>query len=174
MADQTVIRAFARAAFETALSPWSRHLRTATARIAKSGEVPALDDPTTPMARKQALINNSLSADAPTEVRNFLYTLASQSKIGLLPDIVTSFDQLLAGATPREGATITSAVPLTDGERSQLETQLKRQYGQELNFDYQIDPALIGGIVVRVGDRVIDGSVSGKLAALKANLEIAR
>jgi F0F1-type ATP synthase delta subunit len=59
-------------------------------------------------------------------------------------------------------------------ERTKLEAKLRGQYGDELAFDYRLDPAILGGVVVRIGDVVIDGSVAGKLAVMKQKMETAR
>jgi ATP synthase F1 delta subunit len=69
---------------------------------------------------------------------------------------------------------VTTTVELTKEERQKLETKLRSQYGADLAFEYRIDPSILGGVVVRIGDIVIDGSVSGKLAVLKQKMESAR
>lgn len=68
-------------------------------------------------------------------------------------------------------ARITSAVPLTEEERSRLEESLGRRFGDGLQLRYRVDDSILGGVIVRVGDRVIDGSVASKLAALRERLE---
>ncbi|MBS1253739.1 MAG: ATP synthase subunit delta [Anaerolineales bacterium] len=68
-------------------------------------------------------------------------------------------------------ARITSAVQLTEEERSRLEQSLGRRFGDDLQFEYRVDDSILGGVIVRVGDRVIDGSVASKLAALRERLK---
>ena len=67
---------------------------------------------------------------------------------------------------------IASAVPLTEAEQASLADKLTAQYGSGLQFDYRVDPALLGGLIVRIGDKLIDGSVASKLAAMKQTLGI--
>jgi ATP synthase F1 delta subunit len=67
-------------------------------------------------------------------------------------------------------AKVTSAIALTDSEKNTLESKLRAQFGNDLSFDYTVDATILGGVVVRVGDKVIDGSVAGKLAALQEKL----
>lgn len=68
---------------------------------------------------------------------------------------------------------VKSAVPLTDDERATLESKLQARFGEALGFEYVVDPAVLGGVLVRVGDQIIDGSVAGKLAALREHLAAA-
>lgn len=69
-----------------------------------------------------------------------------------------------------EGAEVVSAVPLTDAEHKALETRLRAAHGDELAIRFRIDPAILGGLVVRVGDRYIDGSVAARLGQLRQDL----
>jgi len=66
---------------------------------------------------------------------------------------------------------VTSAVPLIETEKSALEAKLRAQFGDDLACDYAVNPAILGGVTVRIGDKVIDGSVAGKLAELKEKLK---
>jgi F-type H+-transporting ATPase subunit delta len=65
---------------------------------------------------------------------------------------------------------VKSAVPLTEAERQDLHTRLTDRFGPDLELQFDVDPSLIGGIYVRVGDQVIDGSIAGKLSALREQL----
>lgn len=67
-------------------------------------------------------------------------------------------------------ATVKSAVPLTEEEREALRRKLAPHFGDDIELTCQVDPRILGGVIVRVGDRVIDGSVAGKLEALKKSL----
>jgi len=69
-----------------------------------------------------------------------------------------------------ESATVTSALPLSSEEAQRIERGLQGQLGSEAEIEFRVNPAILGGLVVRVGDKVIDGSVSGKLAALEQSL----
>ena len=71
-------------------------------------------------------------------------------------------------------AVISSAVPLTADETSALESKLRAKFARPLSFEYRVDPALLGGVVAKVGDKIIDGSLATKLNALQASLLGAR
>ena len=67
-------------------------------------------------------------------------------------------------------ARVSSAVPLTKEEQAALREKLEARFSQDLNLRFEVEPSLLGGVVVRVGDKVIDGSVKGRLEALKQTL----
>jgi F-type H+-transporting ATPase subunit delta len=67
-------------------------------------------------------------------------------------------------------ARVSSAVPLTDPEQAALDEKLKARFGQGLDVQFAVEPSLLGGVAVRVGDQVLDGSVRGKLDALAQTL----
>ena len=69
-----------------------------------------------------------------------------------------------------QSATVTSALPLSSDETQRIENSLKDQLGSEVEIEFRVNPSILGGLVVRVGDKVVDGSVSGKLAALEQSL----
>lgn len=67
-------------------------------------------------------------------------------------------------------ARVTSAIPLTAAEQDRLKASLKRRFGHELTLALTVDPRILGGLVIRVGDVVIDGSLAGQLNALQDQL----
>lgn len=69
-----------------------------------------------------------------------------------------------------ESATVTSALPLSSEEQQSIESELRKQIGSDSEIVFQVDPDILGGLVIRVGDKVIDGSVAGKLTALAQSL----
>jgi F-type H+-transporting ATPase subunit b len=78
---------------------------------------------------------------------------------------------VLEGADVKgEGATVTSALPLTDKERETVEKEVLKKLGGKGKVAFDVDPNILGGLVVRVGDKVLDGSVSGQLGALRQSL----
>ena len=171
MANERPSEIYAQAVFEKAVASWLEPLNVIAASLADSGLIDKLDEPGIPFSKKQEMLQPVFPADAGTEVRNFLFLLASKNEVNLLPEIVKEFDRYVRRTEVVEAAKITSAVPLLDAEKQALETKLRKQFGGDIIFDYGIDPTLLGGVVVRAGDKVIDGSVSGKLAALREKLK---
>ena len=100
--------------------------------------------------------------------------LANKNQMHLLSQIVRDFDGFVSQGSQGAVATVTTTIELSAEDKSKLEAKLRSQFGQDLRFDYQLDPAILGGVIVRVGDVVVDGSVAAKLAAMKQKLETAR
>lgn len=130
----------------------------------------ALDDRAVDSARRAELARQ-LVADKALPVTVALIVQAVRS--GSQPSMELAIDELL-GATAdrrhRSVASVTSAVPLTDGQIERLAAALGSLYGRAISVRVDIDPAIKGGLIVRVGDEVIDGSVTGRLAAARAGL----
>ncbi|OQY91563.1 MAG: ATP synthase F1 subunit delta [Chloroflexi bacterium UTCFX4] len=174
MADAALAPTYARALFEKAVEKYTRDLRALASAVAKSNLLTRLDNAAESFESKKALINGLVPAQADPEVRNLALLLASKNQMHLLPNVVSEFDRLVARGTPGALGAITSAIELTDAEKDMLEAKLRAQFGAQLDFEYRLDPAILGGVIVRIGDVVIDGSVSGKLAMMKQKLETAR
>ena len=84
-------------------------------------------------------------------------------------EVLQHLEEMIRGGD-QGAATITSAVPLTADERQALENKLRAKFARPLSFEYKVDPALLGGVVAKVGDKIIDGSVATKLNALQESL----
>lgn len=164
-------RAYARAVYETAVGDWLEDLRRIQQQLESGDLVTALDDPVTAFEDKKALLDDVLGSDVDRRARNFVYTLASNSDVNILADIISDYERLLRqGALELPLARVTSAVPLTDTEREAIEQRLHRRFGEEIEVSYQVKPSIIGGVTLRVGDKYIDGSVATKLEAMRERL----
>ena len=171
MANERPSQAYAQAFFEQAVASWVSPLKTVAASIVQSGLTAKLDDATLPFAKKEEMLRPLFPAGATTELKNFVFLLANKNHVHLLPEVIAQVDHFAERTHAAEIAQVKSAVPLTDAEKSALETRLHKQFGADVRFDFVVDPSIVGGIFVRVGDQVIDGSVVGKLAALKEKLK---
>jgi F-type H+-transporting ATPase subunit delta len=175
MADDQLVHAYAQAIFEQAVERWRKALRVVIERLEQERDsLTRLDNPAEQLARKKELVNHLLPDDVDGEVRNFLYLLASKNELHLLSEVLAEFDRYASRGPVREAARVATAVQLTDSERARLEQKVRAQYGDDLDFEYRVDKSLLGGVVVRVGDKVIDGSVAGKLTAMRQKLEATR
>lgn len=94
--------------------------------------------------------------------------IAHRADLEGIKDALAEIEQ--AGRQGRIDAQVISAVPLTDGERTAVEGRLHARYGADLPIHYAVDPAILGGLVVRVGDRLVDGSVAARLRELRQSL----
>jgi F-type H+-transporting ATPase subunit delta len=106
-------------------------------------------------------------------IRNFIAILIDHRRIAMLDDMAKQFDSELNAQLGLAEAEVSSARPLsTDGKR-ELESQLERLTGKKVRATYSSDPGLLGGVVVRVGSTIYDGSVRGQLEKMKQELSTA-
>lgn len=172
---QTLARPYAEAVFELAkaqqsLAPWSEMLAFLVAVVADENIQQLASNPRIERARFVDLVLGIGGKNITEEGANFVRLLVENHRLMLLPDIAMQFEILKAEAEKRVDATVTSAFPLEDAQLKQLSEVLKRKFGREVKLTAQTDKNLVGGIVIRAGDIVIDGSVRGRLAELATHL----
>jgi F-type H+-transporting ATPase subunit delta len=157
--------------YDLAFEPWTRQLGSVQKALEKDAALRAsLHDIALATQDKLRLLSEALPGGLNGEVRKFLGTLIGAGQLDQLDAILLEFDRLVRRGVVRRLARVTSAVSLTADERAALRTRLVDRFGSDLEFEFEVDPSLIGGVHLRVGDQVIDGSVAGKLAALRDHL----
>jgi F-type H+-transporting ATPase subunit delta len=104
------------------------------------------------------------------DARKFVGTLLEAGQLDQLDAILAEFEGLVHRRPEQRLAHVTSAVPLAGDEQEALRSKLIDRFGDDLEFQFEVDPSLLGGVRLRVGDQVIDGSVAAKLAALRDRL----
>ena len=172
----TLARPYAKAAFEYAqanqqLTQWSELLGLAGAvsqdatiqRVLKAPRLTSTDKATTFIE----VCGDKFSA----QVRNFLSIVAENNRLELLPEIAALFDLYKAEQERSVDVDVTSAFALNDEQQDKLAKVLSARLGREVRLHAAEDASLIGGVVIRAGDLVIDGSVRGKLAKLAEALK---
>jgi F-type H+-transporting ATPase subunit delta len=97
---------------------------------------------------------------------NFLGVLAQNRRLGQLPNVIRAFNLLAARHRGEITAEVVSARPLDDGQVAALKDNLKARLGRDVAVDLGVDPAILGGLVVKVGSQMIDGSIRTKLNTL--------
>ena len=97
---------------------------------------------------------------------NFLGVVAQNRRLGQLPNIIRAFNMLAAHHRGETTAEVVSAHPLNDDQVSALRANLKNRIGRDVAVDLTVDPAILGGLVVKVGSQMIDGSIRTKLNTL--------
>jgi F-type H+-transporting ATPase subunit delta len=103
-------------------------------------------------------------------IRNFLFVMADNQRIHLLPEIVDTFEQVLRQRQGVAEAEVISATELNDQQRSELIQTLERVSGKKIQAKYSLEPKLLGGAIVRIGDTIYDGSVRNLLERLRVQL----
>jgi F-type H+-transporting ATPase subunit delta len=177
----TIARPYAEAAFvlaseANALPAWSSLLRFASSVIADPRMAAALDNPKLNAGDKESLLLSVLAPELSRlaldkDGRNFLRVLVEADRIALLPYIADLFEIRKNDAEGVARAQITSAFPLDDAQIAQLKDALEKRFGKKIDASVIVDPDLIGGARIVVGDRVIDASVQGQLAAMATQLQ---
>jgi len=130
-----------------------------------------LTDPQLPLERKRAVVSDLLSGRAAPLTVGLAEFLLGQNLASELGPIATALAEQAAASRSRQLAEIRSAIPLDDDTLSRLTAALSRATGTTLEVKTIVDPAVMGGIVARVGDTVIDGSVAAKLESLRQTLQ---
>jgi F-type H+-transporting ATPase subunit delta len=171
----TIARPYARAAFEQAkedgmLAQWSQMLANAATVISDPDAAAAIADPRIDTADVAGVVIAACGADAGERGANFIRLLAEQHRLDLLPEIAGLFAAYRADEERVVDVDVTSAFELDEGDRSKLAAGLQRRLGREVRLHCEIDKDLIGGVVVRAGDLVIDGSVRDRLAKMAENI----
>lgn len=100
-------------------------------------------------------------------VRDFLAVVARNRRLFAVPAMIEAFLTKLAARRGEVNAQVTAAQPLTEAQIAALNEQLRRSIGSRVSVDVQVDPGLIGGMIVKVGSRMVDGSVRSKLQRLQ-------
>jgi F-type H+-transporting ATPase subunit delta len=167
-------RRYAEAAFDVAntngsLDDWEEQLAAVAAILAEPSLNRAFTSPVVPRERKEELILNAFP-EMEVMVRNFLVLLVRQDRLNLLPDILTTFRALLNEHRGIQVVEVTTSEPLEPSERDQVTARLAQHLGHQVVIETRVDPNIIGGLVARVGDQVLDGSVRGRLDRLRAAL----
>jgi len=171
----TIARPYAEAVFalakqQKALPKWSDMLAYAAA-VASTPEIGDLDGNPRITGRQLADLLIGVCGERLTgEARNLLQVLVQNRRISVLPEIRDLFERLKEEDEGQVEATVTSALPLSDGQVKQLCAKLEAKYRRKVLAKVVVDRSLIGGVKVQVGDEVIDGSIRGRLDAMAQTL----
>jgi len=188
----TLARPYAEAVYRLAherkaLKAWSEMLQLAAAVAADTQVAALIDSPRVPRERFVAFFldvcgdaqGSASVAGGRTpgatkkldqDAANFIRLLSENHRLVLLPEIAALYETLRAHAEGRVEAEVISASAVSATQLKDIAAALKKRLGRDIDLSTRIDPALIGGIVIRAGDLVIDGSVQGKLRALATHL----
>jgi F-type H+-transporting ATPase subunit delta len=131
--------------------------------------VAGLRDPSVPTNQRAEALRSALQGE-PDTVRSLLVLLLESDRIALVPQIAMAFGDLVDRREGVAKARITTAVELQETARNELLRRLEKTSGTKLRATFAVDPTLIGGAKVQIGDHLIDASVHAKLTALRRQL----
>ena len=171
----SVARRYAEAAFQLSerdgnVEQWLNQLSVLAMAVSDEALVRRLEDPQVPIEERLQAIDAALGADPVPQLVNLVRLVLRRRNIELLNRIYGEFRRMY---NVREGiveATATSAADLQADELDALRGRLQQMTGGRVELQTRVDPTLLGGIQVRVGDLLIDGSVRGRLERLRNRL----
>ncbi len=171
----TLARPYARAAFDyalqnNALPVWDGMLKSAALLAEEKAVFALLSSPSVTRKKIADLFCDVLSTVLDTERRNFIRLLAENNRLAILPDIADLFADYRAEQEKKLTVQVISAIALDEPYQQKLAATLTKQLQRQVSLHCTIDPTLLGGIIVKAGDKVMDGSVRGKLNRLYESL----
>ena len=126
-----------------------------------------LQNPAISLQERVASIKTVFGAILPESVLSFLLLLSEKGRMSSFFDAFDTYMKLLLEAKRVSNVKITSAVALTDEEKEKLENKLKTASGRKILASYAVDPALLGGLIIEMDDKIIDGSLRHRLSEIK-------
>jgi F-type H+-transporting ATPase subunit delta len=173
--NRSTARRYAEAAFEIAerdgtVDAWLDAFTAAETLLAEPDLTRLLASPAVPAASRHALLAQVAGDRVTGAPLRLLQLLVARGRIERLPEVAREFRRLYRRREGITQASVTSAAPLTEAEVSALTAQLTAMTGGTVEVTLSVDQALLGGVQVRLGDRLIDGSVRGRLERLRSKL----
>ena len=172
--SDVIAERYAQAYFDVALRDGAvdkrrRALATAVERLGSDQVRSVMANPKVETAARVAVADSLLEGVDDT-ARNLVRLLVERGRLGVLARILDAYDRLADASSGRVRAEVISAVPLSAEQERRITAELAHKLGGEVQTTVRQDPAVIGGLVIRIGDRVIDGSVRTRLRELQATL----
>jgi F-type H+-transporting ATPase subunit delta len=172
----TLARPYAEAAFRAAretgrLDAWDQALER-MASVAANADMQALiGNPNVSVETATGVFLDVVGTDISAEQKSFIELLAQNDRLAVLPEIRALFADHKNDVEGVKDAHIASAYPLGEAQIAELSRDLQRRFGCKIETTVAVDPTLIGGVRISVGDQVIDASIRGKLAQMASALK---
>jgi F-type H+-transporting ATPase subunit delta len=171
----TIARPYAEALFRAAkesgnLAKWAEQVNV-LAQVAANPEArAAISDPNVAAAQLVDLFRSACGTAVDAELSNFIQLLSNNNRLGLLPEVAGLYESYKRAEEGSKQAEIVSAFPIDQNQVNAIVPQLEAVFKTKLETSVSVDPTLIGGIKVIVGDQMLDASVRGKLDAMATAL----
>jgi F-type H+-transporting ATPase subunit delta len=170
----TIARPYAEALFQVArqgdLSAWSRQLEAVSAVAADEAVRQFADNPKVPADQVYSVIVEAARESLDAGMQNFLRTVIENGRLAALPAVAEQFRALVNAAGGVADAVVYSAFPIDQQQLADVVVALEQRFGRKLSATVQLEPELIGGVRVVVGDEVLDTSVRARLDRMKLAL----
>ena len=129
-----------------------------------------LKEPKIPFTRKEAIVRDLLAAKVRPEALNLALLLVERNLVELAPRVSAAFDERYNDYRGQAIAHVTTAIPLDDTLRAQISRELQAITGKHILLQERVDPAILGGVIARVGDTLIDGSLKRRFGMLRQRI----
>lgn len=174
MANKTSAARYAQAVFELALEKkelerWQIDLREIAGTLEDTSFLAALEHPKIKIEDKTQFLKKRLGKISPLAL-NLALLLINRTSISLISQIADEYERLVNEYKGIETAQVVTAVPLDAAEKKELAVKLGEVTGAKVELKTEVDPSILGGVVARMGGKLLDGSTRTKLAALKREL----
>ncbi len=171
----TAARPYANAVYDLAhtagaLDSWSDALANLAAVVSDAQMSKLLDDPKSGKKQKGELIIQVLGDKLNEQQQNLVKLMAENARLKLMPDVLAQFEVARAKAENKVEAEVISAFELSEKQTSELVNTLKNKLGCEVTLTTTIDESLIGGVIIKAGDTIIDASMKSQLDSLALSL----
>jgi F-type H+-transporting ATPase subunit delta len=178
MARTVSAKRHAQAVFQIALEKeeiekWQADLETIAESLRNPELVALLENPKLHFSEKEQILQNILTGVSPIAM-NLVYFLVAKNRLRTLQDLVVEYRHLVNAYYGRETAEVVTAIPISSKEKERIEKRLAAITGKEVVLVAQVNPDIMGGLVAKVGDKLIDGSVHTRLQDLRSGLIEAR
>jgi F-type H+-transporting ATPase subunit delta len=167
----TIARPYAQAAFEEAqklgdLKGWSEMLLSLAEAVSNPDVRDVVTSPRVAKSQIESVMDGLMVGKPNVQQRNFVRILVENQRLLLLPDILALFESLRAEAEKIVNVEVDSAFELSASQQQQIINSLKARLGREIKLVCKVNKELLGGVVIRAGDKVIDGSARTRLGEL--------
>ena len=175
MPERGSTKRYAQAVFDIAkasngLDKWQEDLHDLAEASSNAQLAGYLENPRVPDAAKQSVLKQVIPTIGPGALSLAMLLVSKGRLVAAAKGIAADYDTRLDEHRGIVRASVTTAVPLDEGQQKQIAMQLQTATGKQIKLDARVDPAITGGILIRVGDRVLDGSVRAKLEGLRRSL----
>jgi F-type H+-transporting ATPase subunit delta len=170
LARPYAVAVFKRAKETDSAKAWSKNLAFLAAVLSDKSISGVIDDPKIGKSALSTLLLDICEGQLEPEGQNFLKLLIENNRLSLVPKIMELFETYKAEDEGSIEIDVTTAFAFTDEAKKKFSSTLKKIFGKKVNMKVAVDSALIGGVLVRAGDQVIDASVRGQLQQLAQRL----
>lgn len=158
---------------KNSLERWKSDLRVMSSVMLEPGFYSLLENPALHFSEKAGLLKPKL-ADINAQAMNLALLLVDKGRLRILPDIVDEYDRILDAHFGLERVMVTTALPLTDEEKGNIKKEMETRLNKKVVLTNEVRRDIIGGLVIRIGDKLIDGSISTELRTFEKELVGAR